>query len=152
LQVFSKACCKRLFKMFHIFPDVCWNHFSSRCAYVATVYFQMFLSYAAAGGLMFQVRSVLLWMFYVFHTHIAKACFQMFNIFSILCYIHVLCVLYCSAGASQEPADGVATIGARWGVLVLSCSSRLLSAARAEREEGSGATGGCTNKGGVRMG
>ena len=27
LQVFSEACCKGLFKMFYLFPDVCCNYF-----------------------------------------------------------------------------------------------------------------------------
>jgi hypothetical protein len=44
-------------------------------AYVATVCFPMFQSYVAASGLILQVASVLFWMFYVFHTHVAKACF-----------------------------------------------------------------------------
>ena len=75
-------------------------------------------------------------MFHVFHTHVAEACFQM--LFSVLCCIHVTSVSCCSAG--DEPGaggrTGVLRSGHTRGVLVLSCSSRFLSAARAKREEG----------------
>jgi hypothetical protein len=42
LQAFSEACCKRLFKMLHLFSDVVAIVFYLDVAYVATICFQMF--------------------------------------------------------------------------------------------------------------
>jgi hypothetical protein len=75
LQVFSKACCKRLFKMFHLFPDVGCNRFLSRCCICCNSIFSnvsVVSSYVATSGLMLQVVSILFWMFHVFDTHVAK--------------------------------------------------------------------------------
>jgi hypothetical protein len=57
----SEICCKSLFKMFHLFPDICCNHFYLDVAYVSHIccnsMFLMFQSYVAASG--FHVASVL---------------------------------------------------------------------------------------------
>jgi hypothetical protein len=69
----------------------------------------------------------------------------MFQLFSVLCCIHVASVLRCSAGgesgAVRTRALGAGRLGCcgserAGGVLALSRSSRLPSVARAEREEG----------------
>ena len=39
----SEACCKSLFKMFHLFPDVCCNHFDLDVAYVFTHILQQYI-------------------------------------------------------------------------------------------------------------
>lgn len=80
----------------------------------------------------------------------------MFHLFLALCYIHVGSVLCCSTGDEPEadgqgrlgPVDGgawgrqtgVLQVGARWDMLVLSCSSRLPCVTRVEswRERGEG--------------
>ena len=36
VAIVSEACCKRLFKMFHLFPDVCCKRFDLDVAYVFT--------------------------------------------------------------------------------------------------------------------
>jgi hypothetical protein len=64
----------------------------------------MFQSYVAASGLILQVASVLFWMFYVFHTHVAKACFQMFHLFLVLRCTHVVNVL-CYSSTMTTPVE-----------------------------------------------
>jgi hypothetical protein len=40
--------------------------------------FQLFHSYVAANSFMLQVTSVIFFMFHVFHTHVASACYKCF--------------------------------------------------------------------------
>jgi hypothetical protein len=90
-------------------------------------------------------------MFHEHFTHMLQEHVPIFHLFLVLCCIHFAGVLCCSAGGESRagglgtwraggPTDGVLQVGARWGVLVLSRSSRLLCVARTEsqREEGSG--------------
>jgi hypothetical protein len=112
--------------------------------------FQLFQSYIVASGFMLQVASVFLCFMSTSHT-CCKSMFQYFIWFwSYVAFI--LQVFYVvRPGASRGPADGargvpggrrmrVLQVGARWGVLVLSRSSRLLCVActESQREEGSG--------------
>ena len=83
-------------------------------------------------------------MFHVFQTH--KSMFQMFHLFSVLCYIHVASVLRCLAGGwwigVLGPADGGAVGQGTLGECSSSTAhpnSRLSPAGRVgERKEGSG--------------
>jgi hypothetical protein len=51
------------------------------CCNSSSKIFPLFQSYVAASGIMLQVASVIFWMFHVFHTHVASACFKCFIYF-----------------------------------------------------------------------
>jgi hypothetical protein len=84
----SEAYCKCLFKMFHLFSDVCCNRFWYDVAYVSHIccnsmflMFELFQFYVATAFIL-QVASVLFECFdYVLYTYIASACSKCFICF-----------------------------------------------------------------------
>jgi hypothetical protein len=111
----SEACCKRLFKMFHLFSDVCCKRFYLDVAYVSHTYvvrvwfkmFQLFQSYVAISVFMLQV---VIWILHMFHIYVASICSKYF--------IHFRRTLHPSVSCFPGKSHGGMARGVRgWGAL-----------------------------------
>jgi len=140
--VFSKACCKRLFKMFHLFSDVCCNHFYLNVAYVATICFQMFqLLQSLCSNRWVNVASCkcfILDVSCVSHTCCKSMFRNVLSVFSLILHSCCKCFMLFGRGRARGRRTGdqptkVLLSRHPGGVLVISCSSQLLSAAHVER-------------------
>ena len=85
-----EACCKRLFKMFHLFSDICLQaffiwilHMFHTCCKSMFQWFQLFQCYVAVSVFMLQVASVLSGCCICF-THVARVCSNDFSCFSLM--------------------------------------------------------------------
>jgi hypothetical protein len=134
--------------MFHLFLEVCCNHFLSGCYICFTRMLQQYvLNVLVVKSFHVACSKCFIWMIHVFHTHVASACFKCFICFKS----YVASVLCCSAGdesgpcgrgtrCARGPADegtragglGCCRSGRAGGVLVLRRSSWLPSATRAQ--------------------
>jgi hypothetical protein len=95
-SVLEVCCCKCLFKMFYLFPDVYCNRFFIWMLHMFHTYLQHYVPNISAVLVLccskwFHVTSCNFWMFHVFHTHVASACSKCFVYF--LTYI---AFKYCS--------------------------------------------------------
>jgi hypothetical protein len=113
LHMFLETYYKRLFKMFHLFPDVCCNRFLFRCCICCNSVFQifqLFQSYVIATGFTLQVFYFGCFMYFthMLQKHILKCfiCFQ--SLHSMLQVFYVV-----RPRAHQGPADGGAAVKAR---------------------------------------
>jgi hypothetical protein len=129
--------------MFHLFPDVCCNHFFYMdVTYVSYICYNsmvhLFQSYVAASGFMLQVAIVGC---FLCSTHMLKCVFEMFHLFSCVCWIQMFLMLQVfyvvRLGRAEDerigratrwgPADGGATVlwwGQARGVLILASECR----------------------------
>jgi hypothetical protein len=147
--------------MFHLFLDVCCNLFLSGCCICFTHILQQYVPNVSTISVLccskwFYVAVTILDVSCVSHT-CCKCMFQMIHYFRCMFHsnnFHVASVLCCSVGDEPRASGlgarrvggwwtGVLEADERWcysqralGVLVPCYSSRLLSAARAEREDG----------------
>jgi hypothetical protein len=77
----SETCCKRLFKMFYLFLDVCCNSFLSEGYICFTHILQQYVPNVLVVSVLcyskwFHVAScVIILMFHVLYTHVASVCF-----------------------------------------------------------------------------
>jgi hypothetical protein len=94
----SKACCKRFFKMFHLFRNICCNHFLSGCCICFHTYVAIVCSkYFSYFSLMLQLVSVfsycncVIWMLHMSHTHVPSVCPKCFICFKYMLHSSVSC-------------------------------------------------------------
>jgi hypothetical protein len=71
----SKACCKHLFKIFHLFPDVCCNRFQTYIAYVSVLCCSKCFHGASC--------KCFIWMLHMFSHTCCKCMFQIFHLFQM---------------------------------------------------------------------
>jgi hypothetical protein len=123
LQVFSEAYCKRLFKMLHLFSNVCCNRFLSGCCICCNNMFPNVLVLSVlCYSKWFDVASCKCFILNVSHTCCKSIFPNVSSIFSLMshsCCKFLCCSTAVEPGASgrghEGPANVGVAVGARWG-------------------------------------
>ena len=89
----SEACCKRLFKIFHLFQTYVTSVLIWMLHMFHTYVARVCLKYFSCCNKCFHVASYkcFFWMLHMFHTHVASVCSKYFIYFRCMLHSSILC-------------------------------------------------------------